>query len=236
MSKSFLRLIETLDIIDKSFRGMLMKILFQGDSITDTGRNTINGSLISIGQGYACMIDGILSTRYPGEYTFQNLGISGNRIVDLYARLKVDVWNQNPDILSLLIGVNDVWHDLNPSPNGVDAVRFYTIYDMLVHDTLQRFPNLKFVLMEPFVLKTSSTPENWDFINTEVTLRAKAVKDVAEKYNQVFVPLQSIFNDALKVMPSDYWLGDGVHPTPAGHQLIANQWIDSFEHLLRNPN
>ena len=85
-----------------------MKILFLGDSITDVGRNTTNGSLVSIGQGYPLLVDACLSVKYPGEYAFENLGVSGNRIVDVYARIKIDCWNHGPDLVSVLIGVNDV--------------------------------------------------------------------------------------------------------------------------------
>ena len=104
-----------------------MKILFQGDSITDVGRNTNNGSLNSIGQGYPCLIASRLGADEPETYEFVNRGISGNRIVDVYARIKADCWNLAPDLLSILIGVNDVWPEFG-GKNGVDAKRFYNVY------------------------------------------------------------------------------------------------------------
>ena len=118
-----------------------MKILFQGDSITDVGRNTNSGSLLSIGQGYPCLIASRLGADEPGKYEFVNRGISGNRIVDVYARIKADCWNLEPDLLSVLIGVNDVWHEFAVQ-NGVDADRFYAVYKMLVCDTKERLPGI----------------------------------------------------------------------------------------------
>ena len=209
-----------------------MKILFQGDSITDCGRNTSNGSTISIGQSYPMLIDGRLSVDYPGKFVFENFGISGNRIVDVYARIKKDCWNREPDVLSILIGINDVWHEVGEGRNGVDAERFYNVYRMLVADTLKRFPNMDMILMEPFVLKASATVDNWEYFNTETKLRAEAVKQIAGEFNKVFLPLQDKFDEAMNICPASYWAADGVHPTPAGHQLIADQWITAFKEKI----
>ncbi|MGI6742424.1 MAG: SGNH/GDSL hydrolase family protein [Eubacteriales bacterium] len=205
-----------------------MKILFMGDSITDAGRNTERGSGVSMGQGYPILVNARLSVLYPGKLKFINNGISGNRIVDLYARIKCDVWNHAPDVLSVLIGVNDVWHELG-GKNGVDAVRFERMLAMFCEDTLERLPDIKIILMEPFVLKAAATEGNWDYFDTETKLRAAAVKRVAEKFNLVFLPLQGMYDEACKIAPADYWIPDGVHPSPAGHQLIADKWIETFQ-------
>ena len=205
-----------------------MKILFQGDSITDVGRSQNAGSLISIGQGYACLIASRLSADYPGKFEFVNRGISGNRIVDVYARIKADGWNLEPDVLSILIGVNDVWHEFG-GHNGVEANRFYNVYKMLVSDTLDRLPGIRMILMEPFVLKAAATEGAWELFRCETEKRAEAVRRIAEEYSQVFLPLQEMFDNATEIQPAPYWLGDGVHPTPAGHQLIADKWLETFE-------
>ena len=205
-----------------------MKILFQGDSITDVGRNRNSGSTVSIGQGYACLIDGRLSVDYPGKFEFVNLGISGNRIVDVYARINCDCWNLEPDVISVLIGVNDVWHEFG-GKNGVEADRFYEVYKLLVANTLKRLPAVRMILMEPFVLKASATEGAWDLFSGEVKKRAEVVKTVAGEFGQIFLPLQDMFDEAEKVMPASYWLADGVHPSPAGHQLIADRWIGVFK-------
>lgn len=201
-------------------------ILFQGDSITDTGRNTNNGSLMSVGQGYALICSAKLGAEFPQKYRFINKGISGNRICDLYSRIKCDCWNDSPDVLSILIGVNDVWHDLNG--NGVEPDRFYTLYKLYLTDTIKRIPDIKFMLLEPFVLPGSATSDHWDHFSSRVPENARLVKQLAEETGAVFVPLQKVFDDAAKIAPNDYWLGDGVHPTVFGHQLIADAWIKAF--------
>lgn len=208
----------------------MVKILFQGDSITDCGRNTGRGSLCEIGQGYAVMVAGELSVREPGKYVFENTGISGDRIVDVYARIKKDIWNLNPDILSILIGVNDVWHEIE-SQNGVDAVRFEKVYSMLIEDTLNVLPDVKFILMEPFVVCCANTEEHWETLKKEVTVRGDIVKKLSEKYTTKFVPLQERFNELCKVCKPEYWIGDGVHPTVAGHGIIKQEWIKAFDSI-----
>lgn len=118
-----------------------MNIVFIGDSITDVGRNAIADGL---GQGYPLLVAARLGMQQPGEYRFDNKGISGSRIVNLYARIKTDVWNAAPDLVSILIGVNDVWHDVGDTPNGVEADRFEAVYRMLLQNTKKRLPNVRY--------------------------------------------------------------------------------------------
>lgn len=205
-------------------------ILFQGDSITDTGKNSEGGSLISIGQGYAAMIAGDIGLVQPGKYCFVNKGISGNRIVDLYARVKTDVWNLKPDLVSLLIGVNDVLHETQ-CQNGVDAERFEKVYTMLIEDTIKKLPDTRFILMEPFIFRGSLTETDWDTISKQVRIRGEIVKNIADKFNFTFVPLQKYFDEACQICPIEYWVGDGVHPTVAGHAIIKREWLKGFSNL-----
>lgn len=205
-------------------------IVFQGDSITDCGRNTQNGSTIEIGQGYAMLVASKLGYENPGEFEFVNKGISGNRVVDIYSRIKADCWNHNPDVLSLLVGINDIWHD-ELMQNGVDEKRYEKVYSMLIEDTIERFPQIKIMLLEPFLLKGCATEENFDEFYNKTRKRAKIVESIAKKYNLTFVPLQEKFEAAQKVYPQPYWIADGVHPTPAGHQLIANAWLEAYNNL-----
>ena len=102
-----------------------MKILFQGDSITDAGRSRDNDQYI--GTGYPLLVKSELGYKFPGKYEFINRGISGNRIVDLYARIKADIINIKPDVMSILIGVNDVWHEFGVNPNGVSSEKFFCL-------------------------------------------------------------------------------------------------------------
>ena len=201
-------------------------ILFQGDSITDCERS--RQTVIRQGYGYATMVQGQLGYDCPGEYEFINKGISGNRIVDVYARIKADIINLKPDYMSLLIGVNDVWHELGGG-NGVEADRFYTVLKMLADDTIARFPDIRMIFMEPFTLNTGVVAENWDYFREETALRGAAVKRVAEEVGGLYLPLQEKFNAACETSDASYWLRDGVHPTPAGHQLIADAWLALFE-------
>lgn len=204
-----------------------MKILFYGDSITDAGRDG-RSPLTVLGYGYPLFIGASLMTKYPGQFTFDDTGVSGNRIVDLYSRIKTDCWNRKPDVISILIGVNDVWHEV-AAKNGVEADRFEKVYRMLIEDTLKVLPDVKLILMEPFILDSSVTAGNWELFYTEVRKRAEITEKLAKEYNLVFVPLQQMLTDACKIQPAEYWLADGVHPAPAGRQLIANAWIDAFE-------
>lgn len=204
----------------------MKRILFQGDSITDAMRNREVEDWK--GEGYPTLVTAKLGYEYPNEYDFINRGISGNRVVDLLARVKSDMINLKPDYMSVLIGVNDVWHEVDWQ-NGVSASRYEQIYTMLLEEVMESLPNLKVMILEPFVLKGEATEEKWDAFFTEVPKRAAAAKRIAEKFGFPFIPLQDKFDEAVKLAPASYWLRDGVHPTHAGHELIAREWIKTFE-------
>lgn len=210
-------------------------VLFQGDSITDTGRSREHER--NKGAGYANMVAGELGAAEPYRYEFYNRGISGNRIVDLFARMKVDMINLKPDIMSILIGVNDVWHEYTRQ-NGVSAEKFELVYGLMIEELQQALPEMKLMILEPFVLPGSATeateehPDRWAFFSREVPLRAQAAKRVAQKYGIPFVPLQHLFDKANADAPiTGYWLRDGVHPTAAGHVLIKNAWLEAYKNL-----
>lgn len=201
-------------------------VLFQGDSITDVGRSRDNDRML--GSGYPTVAAAIAGSKRPGEFRFLNRGISGSRVVDLYARIRKDMLNLEPDYLSILIGVNDVWHDLEN--NGVDAVKFEMVYDLLVGELTAARPAIRIMIMEPFVLRGSATNDCYDeFFRPEVLLRAEAAKRVAEKHGLPFLSLQKTFDDLYKEQPEGYWLADGVHPTVEGHGVIARKWLELFE-------
>lgn len=206
-------------------------ILFQGDSITDAGRSREND--LGTGTGYVRLTEAELGCTYPEEYKYINRGISGNRIVDVYARIKADIINLAPDYMSILIGINDVWHEW-VRQNGVSAEKFEKIYSMLIEEIQEALPNLKIMILEPFVLPgaaTESTEEQvgrYEYFRRETLLRAEACRRIAEKYGLVFVPLQEKFDEANTAHPG-IWLSDGVHPASAGACLIKNEWIRAFE-------
>ncbi len=206
----------------------MKRVLFQGDSITDAGRDRENG--YNLGNGYPNLVAAELGFEKPGQYEFINRGIGGNRSIDLLARIKIDGINLKPDIMSILVGVNDVWHDLGLK-NGVDSETYELYYDLMVSQILKSLPKIKLIILEPFLLKGLRTEEEWDTFRSETEKRAAASRRIAEKYDLPFVPLMQKFDEAEKRAPSDVWLLDGVHPTAAGHELIAREWIAAFKKI-----
>ncbi len=215
-----------------------MKILFYGDSITDMGRNREipDHAAFGYGVGYPNFIVGELAYNEPNKYQFVNRGISGNRTVDLYARIKKDVWNHTPDVLSILVGVNDVLTVID-SGDGVDIRRFEKIYRMLLEDTKAKLPNVKIILCEPFMLAdcpalTAEDKMKWED-KPGVRDYAKVVKNLAKEYDLYFVPLQEKFEEAAAKYNAENYLFDGVHPTPAGARLIATEWLKVFNKEIK---
>ena len=203
-------------------------ILFQGDSITDAGRyreneNTPNGLHHSFGVGYPHLASARLLADFPqAGFQIYNRGISGNRVVDLYARWKMDALNLKPDLMSIYIGVNDLWHEKSRQ-NGVEPARFEQIYRMLLEWTLQELPEIQLILIEPYVLPCGCVDESW---LPEIAEYQKVVRKLAAEFKTGFIPTQEIFNKAAETAPSlEFLTDDGVHPTPAGHQLLADAWI-----------
>ena len=210
-------------------RYIMKRILFQGDSITDAGRSFEHDYYL--GHGYPRLVEAKLGCRNVGEYEFINRGISGNRSIDLLARVKADAINLKPDVMSILIGINDVWHELSFS-NGVNEERYELYYKMFIDQVKEALPDIKIMIMEPFVLKASATEANWEAFKTGAEKRAVIAKKIADEYGLEFVPLADMFNEAAKKAEPSYWLGDGVHPTAEGHELIANEWIKAFDRMM----
>lgn len=206
----------------------MQTILFQGDSITDAGRSRDNDA--ERGLGYPNLVSARLGYDCPGAYRLVNRGVSGDRVVDLYARIKEDCINLKPDFMSVLIGVNDVWHEIG-NQNGVDAVKYERIYSMFIEEVLAAVPNIQIMILEPFVTHGAATDPCWDYFFPEVAKRAAAAKRVAEKFGLAFVPLQARFDAACEKQSPDYWTAEGVHPTAFGHELICRAWLETFETL-----
>ncbi len=213
---------------------MAKRILFQGDSITDCSRD--RNDYFGMGVGYPYLVKGQLSVENVGEYEYFNRGIGGNRVVDLYARIKADFINLKPDYASIFIGVNDVWHEINHR-NGVDTAKFEKIYTMLLDEIFEALPDLKLMLIAPFVIEGRSTsnceekPDRFDLFRAGVDEKIAAVKRVAEKYNLPLIELQPVFDAACLKAPETYWTYDGVHPTVSGHEMIKRLWLEEFEKI-----
>ena len=194
------------------------RILFQGDSITDgnRGRNADQNHIL--GHGYQFLIACKYGAELPErKLTFINRGISGDRVSGLIRRWQTDIIDLKPDILSILIGVND----LN---SGVSAEQYEQQYDQLLTDTVNALPSIKLVLCEPFGLPVGGKKASWEKYRADLAVRQAIVAKLGEKYHAPVVHFQKTFDDAVNRAPADYWIWDGVHPTYAGHQLMAEEW------------
>lgn len=196
--------------------------LFQGDSITDANRDDENDDNFGLGCGYALLLASDFLKNKKNEFRFINRGKSGDRITDIYARIKEDIINLKPDYMSILIGVNDVSHELTQNC-GVTPEKFEKIYCMLIDEIKEALPDIKIIVMEPFICKGIHTVERWEEFSSEVRKMAVASKRVADKYGLGFVPLQKIFEEATSDGNARYWSVDGVHPSAAGHQIIKEE-------------
>lgn len=214
---------------------MLKRILFQGDSITDCGRN--RSDFYGVGSGYPALVKASLGMDCPNAYEFINRGVSGNRIVDLYARIKADFINLKPDYASIYIGVNDTWHEIG-SQNGVDTPKFEKIYTMLIDEVQAACPGIKLMIIAPYVLEgpatcnTEEVPDRLERFQKDVAEKAAVAKKIAEKYALPLIELQPAFDDACRKAPAVYWTADGVHPTFCGHEIIKRLWIETFQKML----
>jgi lysophospholipase L1-like esterase len=155
--------------------------------------------------------------------------------VDVYARIKQDIINLKPDYMSILMGVNDVWHEL-AIQNGVDTPKFEKIYTMLIEEVLEALPNIKLMILEPYALPGSATEgtledgaDKYTVFRKETEEKAAACRRVAEKFNIPFVPLQAKLDAMANAYGTESVSGDGVHPNVTGHLLIARAWMEAFE-------
>jgi acyl-CoA thioesterase I len=199
------------------------RLLFVGDSITDAGRRDDPDG---VGFGYVRLIRDYLRARDPTTAPHVlNAGISGDTVVDLGGRWSQDVLAHRPDIISIMIGVNDVWHRLENAGNGGVPIGLYKqIYAHLLQVTADLLPTCKIVLCEPTIISPPAHPKG----NEELSQYVEAVHRLArEARAETVVPLHGAFLAAQKFRPDIDWTTDGVHPTSTGHMLIARTWLQS---------
>lgn len=201
-------------------------VLFQGDSITDAGRDrdvSEPNNNKALGSGYAFIATSDLLYKFPGKsLKMYNKGISGNKVFQLADRWDTDCLALKPNVLSILVGVNDYWHMKKHNYKGTIET-YRNDYKALVQRTLEKLPDVKLIICEPFALAgISAVDESW--FPAFDAYRA-AAKEVADQFGAAFIPYQSILNKALNAAPGGYWLVDGVHPTIAGAQLMATAWM-----------
>lgn len=211
-------------------------ILFQGDSITDGGRLKGKENAWDLnhqmGHGYAFLINAAMGCRYPEKnLRFYNRGVSGNRVGDLYGRWMEDTICLKPDILSVMVGINDCGSTLHDGA-GSSPARFEKIYQLMLEEAREANPGVKIVLCEPFALPVGPIQEDFAAWNKLLRPLQEKVRSIAEKNEAVFVPLQDRFQELLSVREAEYWVWDGVHPTVCGHQIIARQWLDYAGHFF----
>jgi len=205
-------------------------ILFQGDSITDAGRNkedTTFNNPRPLGSGYALLAAAALLEKYASlNLKIYNKGISGNKVYQLAERWDKDCLEIKPDVLSILIGVNDIWHKLNGQYNGTPEI-YRRDYIALLERTRKALPNVKLVICEPYAVKgVKAVDDKW---YPEFYEYQKAARDIADQFGATFIPFQKVYDEAQKHAPGVYWTGDGVHASLAGAQLMASAWMTALK-------
>jgi lysophospholipase L1-like esterase len=204
------------------------KLLFIGDSITDCGRAHPVGEGTGdecYGSGYVNLVRGLFAADYP-EYNIRvvNMGISGNRVCDLDTRWERDVFEQTPDWVSVMIGINDVWRQFD-KPLQKECHVYIDEYkktlDELVAKTIDKVSGM--VLMTPYFIE----PREDDPMRKMMDEYGKAVKEIAEKYNTVFVDTQAAMNNVTKYIPTAALAWDRVHPNVRGHMTLAKAFMDA---------
>ena len=219
----------------------MLKILFQGDSVTDCGRardcKIPNNGL---GTGYVNLIAARLNCDRP-DVEIWNRGVGGNRITDMYARWIEDTLNLDFDILSILNGINDIGFQLRLG-RGANREKFAFVYDRMLQEVEESHPNAKLVLMEPFLFQCDLGPNDGNgndiFVNystwySEIRARGNIVKQLAEKHKAIFVPLADEFDALSKKFGAKQWSADCIHPMSAGHEVIARRWLECCSDLLK---
>lgn len=227
-----------------------LKVLFIGDSITDgnwgnnnTGSPSSKRNLWDMnhiyGSGYMYLCATYFQSKYPEkEYEFYNRGISGNKLADMEKRWEEDAIRIHPDVLSILIGTNDVNWALR-NQKTFDVEQWAQMYRSLIERSLEANPNLKIVLCAPFTAQTGKMKSSEDYGQRQTWIKqcAVAVEQIAREYQAIFVPFDKLFNSLQeKHTPSPdspYWIWDGIHPTPAGHAKMAEMWISKTRKILK---
>jgi lysophospholipase L1-like esterase len=205
-------------------------VLLQGDSITDAGRDKSNfepNNYKALGRGYAQLIGYHLLSKYPEKgLKIYNRGISGNKVPDLDARWDRDCIELKPDVLSIMIGVNDYWHTVAFGSKYKGTIESYeTGFKALLKRTKEALPETQIVICEPFVVRAADGSTRSDWFPEFDHRRAKA-KAAAESVGAIYVQYQQMFDAAVAASyPPKDLAGDAIHPSPHGHGLMASRWL-----------
>ncbi len=201
-------------------------VLFQGDSITDAGRSRAEAGKVNnqaaLGTGYAWLAAaGLLVSRPEDNLRTLNRGISGHKVFQLRDRWDADCLALKPDVLSILIGVNDIWHSRGGNYDGTVEIYEHD-FNELLQRTRKNLPDVKIVICEPFVLRCGAIDDTWFPEFDEYRAAARRVSDA---HDTTWVGFQAMFDEAIKYAPPAHWAGDGVHPSSAGAALMAQAWL-----------
>ena len=202
-----------------------IRILFQGDSITDAGRDRRN--YYNLGNGYPSVAAPLIREAHPElDIEFINLGISGNRTGQLFDRIKYDAVDLAPDIISILIGINDIWHraiGVGTTDEQIE-LNYRCILDRLKNET-----DAKIMILSPYLLDVDDKPRMREGLKTVLPI----IRKLADEYADVYVPLDELFEEALKTQPEPkFYSGDGVHPNENGARFIGEHYAKAIEKLL----
>ena len=206
----------------------MKKILFQGDSLTDSSRSREHSH--NNGCGYVTMVAGSLGADYPGEYEFINRGVAGNKIVDLMSRVEYDVIDVKPDYLSVLLGGNDIAKEVMYKTDP-GAKRFETLYNLYIEEIRGSLPDVKIMLLGTFLFKGKNTEAQYDEYIETAKIFCDATERVAKKQNLLYIPLLEVIQEASKKAPNEYWSYDGWHPNACGHEIVKREWLKGFEKI-----
>ncbi|WP_239255352.1 SGNH/GDSL hydrolase family protein [Listeria ilorinensis] len=198
------------------------RILFQGDSVTDAGRDRNQPN--HLGEGYVKMI----AEKWGNTMTILNRGISGNTSADMAKRWQEDAISLQPDVVTILIGINDTWRSFDAwQDTSVSA--FKAIYEQVLKETRDK-TNAQIILMEPFVLPWPEDRKEW---RSDLDPKIQVVRELAAAYQTGFIPLDGLLNQAGIQYGAATIAADGVHPTATGHALIADIWMDYFQRMCQ---
>jgi lysophospholipase L1-like esterase len=208
--------------------------LFQGDSITDGNRGRSADPNHIMGHGYAFSVASRVGADFAeSRHSFYNRGISGNRVTDLKDRWQTDTLELKPDVLSILIGINDTSMLIGKGEVENRAIDlFENTYRDILHQSKKQNPHPLFVLCLPFVYPVSKVEDNWKNYSSTVARLAARTKKLAAEFNSVVVDFPAVFDKAIKKAPAEYWIWDGIHPTVPGHELMAREWIKQVSSRL----
>ena len=204
-----------------------IRIIFQGDSITDAGRDKRN--YFDLGPGYPKYAAHHILEKYPDtSFEFINLGISGNRTSQLFDRLYTDAIALEPDVISFLIGINDVWHRYGPEVIATTDEQLELNYREILK-RIKRETSAKIVILSPYVLDVNDK----DNMKKDLETVLPIIRELASEYADAYVPLDELFDEALKSQPEPrFYSPDGVHPNDNGAKFIAEHYAKAIEKIL----